>query len=466
MADERVRNAVKITDPTTDANEAGVNASGQLAVAGPVTNAGTFVVQEDGDALIALQLIDDAIFVDDTATHATGTTKGMGIMAVAVPTDTAIAANDIGMPAMSLDRRLHVDADIIASVALDVSAATVTVDGTGTFVVQEDGAALTALQIIDDPVFADDAPFTLTSSSVMVSGAIRDDSLSALTAVEGDAVPLRVGSTGALHVTGGGGGTEFTEDTAASGGEAGGLALGVRRDADTSPVNADNDYQTMIFNDIGALKVEIFDGGDTLTVGAHAVTNAGTFVVQEDGAVLTALQLIDDAIFVDDTATHATGSTKGIGIMAVAVPTDAAVSANDIGMPAMSLDRRLLVDADIAAPASPVLTEGSTTDTAAGAGFDVDGPSSDGTTKTVRGFVASASVPIKAELIQVDNDVDTAHVTLFARAGEGIVYTAPHKDFHEVTFGSTGGFDGFTLRVTNLDNSQAADLYGSLMTEG
>ena len=57
----------------------------------------------------AVELIDDAIFVDDTATHSTGTTKGVGIMAVAVPTDSAIAANDIGMPAMSLDRRLHVD---------------------------------------------------------------------------------------------------------------------------------------------------------------------------------------------------------------------------------------------------------------------------------------------------------------------------------------------------------------------
>jgi len=34
----------------------------------------------------------------------------------------------------------------------------------------------------------------------------------------------------------------------------------------------------------------------TVTVNAHAVTNAGTFVVQENGAALTALQLIDNAI--------------------------------------------------------------------------------------------------------------------------------------------------------------------------
>lgn len=83
----------------------------------------------------------------------------------------------------------------------------------------------------------------------------------------------------------------------------------------------------------------------TVTVGSHAVTNAGTFLVQENGAALTSLQLIDDTIFTDDTSTHTTGTTKVVGIGAVATPTDTSVNANDIGMPAMTTDRRLLVDA-------------------------------------------------------------------------------------------------------------------------
>jgi hypothetical protein len=37
----------------------------------------------------------------------------------------------------------------------------------------------------------------------------------------------------------------------------------------------------------------------TVTVNAHAVTNAGTFAVQVDGSALTALQLIDDAVAAD-----------------------------------------------------------------------------------------------------------------------------------------------------------------------
>lgn len=66
---------------------------------------------------------------------------------------------------------------------------------------------------------------------------IRDDTLTTLTPVDGDYVPLRVGSTGALH-------TSITGTVTISG----------------------------------------------------AVTNAGTFVVQEDGAALTALQLLDNAV--------------------------------------------------------------------------------------------------------------------------------------------------------------------------
>jgi hypothetical protein len=84
------------------------------------------------------------------------------------------------------------------------------------------GSILTAVQLIDDAIFADDAAFTLASSKAMVGGAVRDDSLATLTAIEGDVVPLRVGSTGALWV-------------------------GIE---------------------------------GTVTVGSHAVTNAGTFAVQ------------------------------------------------------------------------------------------------------------------------------------------------------------------------------------------
>lgn len=71
----------------------------------------------------------------------------------------------------------------------------------------------------------------------------------------------------------------------------------------------------------------------------------GASTLAEQQSQTTSLQLIDDVVYTDDTSTHATGTSKGIGIMATATPTDTSVNANDIGMVAMTTDRRLLVDA-------------------------------------------------------------------------------------------------------------------------
>jgi len=67
----------------------------------------------------------------------------------------------------------------------------------------------------------------------------------------------------------------------------------------------------------------------TVTVNAHAVTNAGTFVVQENGSALTALQLIDNAISgAGVNVTQFAGATVPIGAgteataVRVTLPTD------------------------------------------------------------------------------------------------------------------------------------------------
>lgn len=55
----------------------------------------------------------------------------------------------------------------------------------------------------------------------------------------------------------------------------------------------------------------------TVTVGSHAVTNAGTFATQVDGAALTALQLIDDPVATLGTTTYTEATTKGMIVGAV-----------------------------------------------------------------------------------------------------------------------------------------------------
>lgn len=119
-----------------------------------------------------------------------------------------------------------------------------------------------------------------------------------------------------------------------------GVVMGaVRRDADTTLANTTNEFAPLQVDANGYLKVEIFDGG-----GSHTVDNGGTFAVQESGAALTALQLIDDTVFTDDTSTHTPATTKvvGIGMVADDTSTDS-VNEGDIGMPRMTLDRKVVV---------------------------------------------------------------------------------------------------------------------------
>ena len=75
-------------------------------------------IRVDADAIrVATELIDDTVYTDDTSTHATGTSKGTGIMAVATPTDASVDANDIGMVAMTNARALKNDLTTIAGTA-------------------------------------------------------------------------------------------------------------------------------------------------------------------------------------------------------------------------------------------------------------------------------------------------------------------------------------------------------------
>ena len=99
-------------------------------------------------------------------------------------------------------------------------------------------------------------------------------------------------------------------------------------------------------------KVNIVAGQAGVTAGAGAVAaNTPRVTLASDDPGVTSLQLIDDTVFTDDTSTHSTGVTKGLGIMAAATPTDASVNANDIGMVAMTTDRKLHVSVQDALPA-------------------------------------------------------------------------------------------------------------------
>lgn len=127
--------------------------------------------------------------------------------------------------------------------------------------------------------------------------AVRRDSASSGVSADGDYANLSVDSTGALRVTGGGGGTQYQEDAAHSSGDTGTLNLAVRRDADTTLVGTDGDYAPLQVNASGSLKVAITagagSGGTSIADGASFTRDTTSLtpvggVVESSAPTLTA----------------------------------------------------------------------------------------------------------------------------------------------------------------------------------
>lgn len=189
-----------------------------------------------------------------------------------------------------------------------------------------------------------------------------------------------------------------------------------------------------INNASGVAAVNIQDGGNTITVdgtvvanggGTAGSANSGVMTVQGIASMtpvqvsqatasnlnvteasaanaLTALQLIDDGVYTDDTSTHSTGTSKGYGIMGVATPTDSAVNANDFGHIAMTTDRQMQVRATVASGgiASGAIASGAIASGAVASGAIASGAIASGAIAT--GAIAAGT----ASIAQTE---DTAH---------------------------------------------------------
>lgn len=155
-----------------------------------VTNAGTFPVQVNGDALTALQLIDNPVNTDGSAAGTglflVGGTDGTNAQIFSVTAAGLLNVAD-GAGSLTVDAPVgtpvHVRlSDGSAAIStLPVSLASVpshAVTNAGTFAVQVDGAALTALQLIDNVVNVDDAAYTAASGSgVPLMGFVTSDTV-------------------------------------------------------------------------------------------------------------------------------------------------------------------------------------------------------------------------------------------------------------------------------------------------
>lgn len=173
-----------------------VNVGNTVTVAAhAVTNAGTFAVQ-DATAQASLSVIDDWDESDRAKVNPivgqAGVAAGAGAVGATVQRVT-LASDDPAVAALQIiDNAIsgnEMQVDVLTMPTVTVNAHAVT--NAGTFATQVDGAALTALQLIDNPVLVDDAAFTPATSSVMMAG-FQADEASTDSVDEGDAGAARM----------------------------------------------------------------------------------------------------------------------------------------------------------------------------------------------------------------------------------------------------------------------------------
>lgn len=239
---------------------------------------------------------------------------------------------------------VQADTELPAAAALADNTANPTVPGVGAFLMSYDGSTW-------DRTKGDSTDGLLvnlgSNNDVTVTGSVTAN---AGTNLNTSALALESGGNLATIA-----GAVRAEDSASATTHTGIGAL-VVQSATPADTAADLDYS---FLQMSGGRLWVDASGKTLTVGSHAVTNAGTFAVQVDGAALTSLQLIDDVVYTDDTSTHSTGTSKGALFMAVANPADSAVDANDIGAVAMTTSRALKCDLTTLAATATAVGNGS-----------------------------------------------------------------------------------------------------------
>jgi hypothetical protein len=223
------------------------------------------------------------------------------------------------------------------------------------------------------------------ADNVQLSAAVGSGAIAATDEVtySGDTAAIQV--VRFVHVSGSEGAKTVSEivkaeDAAHTSGDFGFPLLGVRQDTAASLAGTDGDYTMPIFDSTGKLHVNV---GNTVTVGSHAVTNAGTFAVQVDGTALTRLTDIktntDSGAVVGNgaaaTAQRVTLANDSTGVIA----TVSAVTSITNALPAGTNN---IGDVDVlTVPSDPF-------------GANADAASATGSISAKLRFIASTGIPI------------------------------------------------------------------------
>lgn len=158
------------------------------------------------------------------------------------------------------------------TISIDDGAGSITVDGTVTNTPSGDHTVVGKA--------ADGA--AVSGNPVRIAGKNGGNTQDILTNASGNLEVVGTGTAGEVSIDLE---SQFAEDIAHISGDSGIAILGVRQDADTSPVSADGDYHNLIFDNAGNLKVNVKTGSAGGTQYTELDTDAsitGTAIMFED----------------------------------------------------------------------------------------------------------------------------------------------------------------------------------------
>lgn len=312
--------------------------SGTVTTVSTVTNlsqlGGTAVSMNTGTRSAGTQRVtiatDDVVPVTDnggslTVDYATtGSGTATGALRVELPTNgTGVIATVGAVTAITnaLPAGTNAIGKLSANSGVDIGDVDVTTVGTVT-----PGTAATSLGK------AEDAAHASGDVGVMSLG-VRNDAGTVLAGTDGDYLPFSMDASGAVRVTGGGGGTQYVEDAASAGGETMTLAGAVRQDTIASNTSADGDYSYLKTTASGRLytssAVETVNGvAPAFGTGTRSASTQRVTIATDDSVPVTMTSTAISSVIpgagntnLGATVDAAAGSTK-VGVLAVGVRDD------------------------------------------------------------------------------------------------------------------------------------------------
>lgn len=269
----------------------------------------------------------------DDADFTQGSSTGTPVMGVYESTPTNITDGDMGVAGLTQDRALRVNVDNAGSIGggtqytegdtdATITGTALMMEGAGNTLVAAQGTAANGLEVdvtqVQGTVIVDGSGVTQPVSGTVTANLSATDN-AVLDAIASATAATQAAVEGTLTVTGGGGGTEYTEDVATPNPIVGTATLMERDDALSTVTPIEGDWIAFRGTAEGALWTQDFNSDASLallgTIDADTSALAGT-----DFATQTTLSAINTKITAVDTGAVVVASS--------ALPSGAATAAN------------------------------------------------------------------------------------------------------------------------------------------